>query len=48
MTHWHCEKRGYLISAVYPSHFPISTPAIDTYKTDHPVSYILNKENDDE
>jgi hypothetical protein len=48
MTHWHCEKRGYLISAVYPSHFPNETPAIDTYKTDHPVSYILNKENNDD
>lgn len=48
MTHWHCENRGYIISAVYPSHFPNETPAIETWKTDNPVSYILNKENNDE
>ena len=43
MTHWHCENRGYLINAVFPN-----TPAVERWKTDHPVSYVLNKENDDE
>jgi hypothetical protein len=37
MTHWHCENRGYLINAVSPN-----TPAVETWKTDNPVSYILN------
>ena len=37
MTHWHCESRGYLINAVHPN-----TPAVETWKTDNPVSYILN------
>ena len=37
MTHWHCECRGYLPNAVYPN-----KPAIDTWKTDHPISYTLN------
>ncbi len=47
MVHWHCESRGYITSAVYPSHFPISTPAVETWKTDHPVSYVLNGEKDE-
>ena len=37
MAHWHCESRGYLINAVHPN-----TPAVETWKTDHPVSYVLN------
>ncbi len=37
MVHWHCESRGYLINAVHPN-----TPAVETWKTDHPVSYVLN------
>jgi|TARA_R110000822_G_scaffold108833_3_gene238506 hypothetical protein len=37
MTHWHCERRGYLPNAVHPN-----KPAVDTWKTDHPISYILN------
>jgi len=42
MVHWACENRGYIVSAVYPSHFPVSTPAVETWKTDHPIHYILN------
>jgi hypothetical protein len=37
MTHWHCENRGYLANAVHPDR-----DAVETWKTDHPVSYILN------
>lgn len=46
MAHWACESRGYIVSAVYPSHFPFNTPAVETWKTDHPVSYILNGEKE--
>lgn len=41
MAHWHCESRGYLINAVHPN-----TPAVETWKTDHPISYILNDNKD--
>ena len=37
MTHWHCERRGYIQNAVHPNR-----PAVDTWKTDHPISYIMN------
>ena len=36
MTHWHCECRGYIQNAVHPNR-----PAVDTWKTDNPISYIL-------
>ena len=37
MVHWSCENRGYLPNAVHPDR-----DAVETWKTDHPVSYILN------
>jgi len=42
MVHWHCENRGYLINAVHPNN-----PAVDTWKTDHPIHYILNGVKDE-